>query len=342
MIYLKSEIIKFISTTLNVEESKIALTTLEADGNMTAKLEDGGSESLINVVAGEKEYVVKTKSNAFGKNVCDAMNYLKEQSFLEKFKKGYAIFYIRDNYNREEKVYKLIEKFSNYLPKIYGATSDSERSLILMEKLNICREVDIEKTANFLREFHSEFNGKKDIAVENGINIHTKLDYSSAKELSLTLLNYVEKAHPSFPKYIIEISKKFVKNFEENFEKIAKYSQTICHGDFTSNNVTFTGNAIKVYDFELATYQNPEFDIISFFVHYPKPITNQTISEFLKLYYNRKPTKKERESLSLNTLIYFTTRFHAMMLICKNVSMPYMETSIKNYISVFDYFLKDF
>ena len=45
---------------------------------------------------------------------------------------------------KEEKVYKIIDKFSNYLPKIYGATSDSERSLILMEKLNICREVDFD------------------------------------------------------------------------------------------------------------------------------------------------------------------------------------------------------
>ncbi len=341
MIYSKSEIIKFISKSLNIEEDKISLATLEAEGNMTAKLEDGGSESLINVIAGEKEYVVKTKSGVFSKNVCDAMNYLKEQSFLEKFKKGCAIFYIRDNYNREEKVYKIIDKFSNYLPKIYGATSDSERSLILMEKLNICREVDFEKSANFLREFHNEFNGKKDIALKNGINIHTKKDYLCAKDLSATLLNYVEKAYPNFPKYIIEICKKFVKNFEDNFEKIANYSQTICHGDFTSNNVTFN-NRITVYDFELATYQNPEFDIISFLVHQPKLINNQTISEFLKLYYNRKPTKKERESLSLNTLIYFTTRFHAMMLICKNVSMPYMENSIKNYICVFDYFLKGF
>ena len=80
--------------------------------------------------------------------------------------------------------------------------------LILMEKLNICREVNFEKSANFLREFHNEFNGKKDIALKNGINIHTKNDYLCAKDLSATLLNYVEKAYPNFPKYIIEICKK--------------------------------------------------------------------------------------------------------------------------------------
>ena len=341
MIYSKNEIINFITTTLNVDASKISLTTLNADGNMTAKLEEGGSDSLILVKVDSKEYVLKTKSNAFGKNVCDAMNYLQESSFIEKFKKGYAIFYIRDNYNREEKVYKIIEKFSMYTPKLFGAISDNNRSIILMEKLDICRDVDLEKASSFLRKFHSEFNNKKDLAIENGINIHTKEDYSNAKDLSLTLIDYVEKAYPSFPRYIVETCRKFVKNFEQNFEKIAKYSQTICHGDFTSNNTSY-GNSFKVYDFELATYQNPEFDIISFLVHYPNLVNNQTIERFLTLYYKGKPTKKERESLSLNTLIYFTTRFHAMMLICKNVSMEYMETSIKNYISVFDYFVKCF
>ena len=63
-------------------------------------------------------------------------------------------------------------------------------------------------------------------------------------------------------------------------------------------------------------------DIISFLVHFHKPINNQTIERFLTLYYKGKPTKKERESLSLNTLIYFTTRFHAMMLICKTDDKP--------------------
>ena len=62
MIYSKNEIINFITTTLNVDASKISLTTLNADGNMTAKLEEGGSDSLILVKVDSKEYVVKTKT----------------------------------------------------------------------------------------------------------------------------------------------------------------------------------------------------------------------------------------------------------------------------------------
>lgn len=336
MIYTPDEIKSFIAKSLG--SSNVELLPLKATGNMTARIEDGGSDTLLTAAVYGKEYVVKIKSKAFDDNVCGAMNYLDSEDFKGYFQKGKAIFYIRDSYNREQRAYELLSDFSDYFPKIYGASSDGTRSIILMDKLTIDRTPKDRELAEIIYKIHSTFNSEATMR-EWSINIHTATDYISATALSNALLDGVELKYPTFPKKILGRAREFVSHYQENHEKMLSFGRCLCHGDLTINNLS-TARGVKLYDLELATFNNPEFDLISYLVHYPTALDSEVVEEFLSAYYAQSATtiKEKEDVLKHNLLIYFTTRFHAMMMITLRLNMPYMETSIKNYIFLFNYF----
>lgn len=336
MIYSNQEIESFIKDSLGVCEA-VTITPLKATGNMTARLEDGGEVTLLNVLAGEKEYALKIKSTAFENNVGDAMNYYASKDFEESFLKGKYVFYIRSNYNRESKVYSALSQVKEYLPKVYGAQNDSYRSLILLEKLDISREPKDIELADFLRKLHSLYIDEKEVE-KLGANVHTKEDYTRATALSLKLLDSIERVYPDFPKEILTLAGNVINNYAKVFDKMISYPRCLCHGDCTINNMTTTPS-LKLYDLELSTYNNAEFDLVSYLVHYPTLLNKGVIVKFLSRYYDDDNfMANKKEVLSLNLLIYFVTRFHAMMMIAKKLDMPYMETSIKNYIYLFRFF----
>lgn len=335
MIYEREELQNFIKGVLG--DGEIIFKPLHATGNMTARLEDGGAETLICVEHAGKEYVVKMKSVGFDKNVCDAMNYFDDDSFVEIFEKGKYIFYIRDSYDREQKIYSALKDYEQYFPKIYGASSDERRSVIIMEKLEVDRTPpkDLPKV---MSKIHS-FCTSERVARELGANVHEKSDYENATELSLELLKNVGRARKDFPEYILEKAREFVLNYRDNYEKMLSFGRCLCHGDLTINNLT-SATGTRLYDLELATFNNVEFDLVSYLVHYPTELNEEIVYDFLSSYYKESGfSLKERESaIKFNLLLYLTTRFHAMMLISLKLDMPYMVTSIKNYIFLFNLF----
>lgn len=336
MIYSRSEIAGFIKSVLG-DEGDYKLSPLVATGNMTARLEDGGEATLLSLVRGQEEYAIKMKSRLFEDNVLKAMNYYDDSSLEQGFSKGKYVFYIRDAFNREEKIYSALSAFGEYLPRIYGAQSDDYRSIILMEKLKISRAVKALEVITFLTRLHKFCTSEKR-ARELGANIPTKEDYLKAQDLSISLISNVSKAYANFPSRILNLALDGVKKYGELYDRVISFPRALCHGDCTAYNMT-TEPILKVYDFELSTFNNPEFDLISYLVHYPTPLKESDVDEFLGCYYGEKDylaTKKE--VLKLNLLVYFVTRFHAMMMIAKTLDMPYMEISIKNYIFLFDYF----
>ena len=331
MIYTTQEIKNFIERSVGGKD--ILFKKLNATGNMTARLEDGGNDTLLLVEVDGKEYVLKMKSKAFDHNVCGAMNWHDTDEFRRSFEKGKSIFYIRGSYDREGKIYKAFSSLKENLPIIYGSESDDTRSIILMEKLPISRITKDEEIARLLKKWHAQYPLKED-AERLGANVHTQNDYENATDLSLKLFELIEECYPNFPAKIIKTGREYVQNYAKNYLKGRSFPSTLCHGDLTINNLTTDGEII-LYDLELATYSNPEFDLISYLVHYPTQLTNEIVERFLRAYYDGKINE---DALKHNLLTYLCTRFHAMMMITKKLHMPYMEQSIKNYIFLFDYF----
>ena len=335
MIYSREEIKDFIRNALHTR-GEVSLERLKASGNMTARLEDGGEETLLKASVDGKDYVVKMKSKFFETNVGRVMNYFDSSAFTESYEKGKYIFYIRDNVAREIKVYPAFYSIRESLPIIYGAQNEENRSIVLMEKLAISREPKNVELGALLKKMHSLYTKEED-AVRLGVNVHGKEDYLSAKGLSLKLIDSVESVYNDFPKSILIKARKLVEEYGKTYEKMTSYPRCVCHGDLTINNMT-TAQGVKLYDLELATYNNPEFDLVSYLTHYPTLLSEDDIKEFLCAYYgSESEIKNKKEVLKLNVLLYFVTRFSAMMMISRRLDMPYMETSIKNYIYLFDY-----
>lgn len=333
MIYSKEEILSFVKTTLGCED--VTLGEIATSGNMTARIEDGGELTILGATVGGKDYVIKMKSVAFETNVGDAMNYFSTSEFRESYEKGKYIFYIRDSVNREMKVYPAFSCIKESLPKIYGAQSDGKRSILLMEKLDISREQNHVALGMVLRKLHAIYPLESE-ARNIGANVHVREDYINAKALALRLIDSIERVYPTFPRPILERARKGANEFGALYDKMVSYPRCLCHGDLTANNMTTTPS-VRLYDFELATYNNPEFDLVSYLVHYPTLLNKEIVEDFLCAYYEKNEGIK-KEVLSLNVLLYFITRFNAMMMISKRVNMPYMEVSIQNYIFLFDYF----
>ena len=337
MIYSKGEILNFIKNTLGCKDEDITIAPLKASGNMTAKIEDGGEATLLEVVVRGKEYVLKMKSTAFENSVGIAMNYYDSEDFLESFNRGKYIFYIRNNYDRESKVYSAFSEIKEYLPKVYGAQSDDYRSILLIEKVEISRFPKNKELALVLKKLHAVYSTEEG-AKKIGANLHEREDYLKATHLSRALLESIGKVYPTFPGKILDTARGVVEDYGALYDKMTNYRRVVCHGDCTINNMT-TAPTLKLYDLELSTYNNPEFDLVSYLVHYPTKISKKEVEEFLFCYYGDEDyMSSKKEVLSLNLIIYFVTRFHAMMMISKKVDMPYMPTSIDNFIYLFQLF----
>lgn len=349
MIYSKEELKQMIAAKLKLCESSLESVPINIKNSMTSKLEDDNSDSIFRFFNKDSGIylVAKVKTNAFIDNVGLAMNYYKDAKFAEEYARGNSIFYTRECFRREKYVYEQIDSsFAKYVPQYYGSIESGNNCVYIIEYLDICQQaVDLEAAAVFIAKLHVKYLNSMEDAIKMHINIHTKYDYTNAKNLSMMLLHNVESLYPDFSRKALIDLRTFVLAFEENFDKLSSERRTICHGDFCVKNMTFLPIGIKVYDWELSTFNNPEFDLSAFLVHYPTCLNEKIVSSFMDSYLkcynsltvNKISAIKLREMLRFNVYIYMTTRFNAMMNICQFVSMPYMKESIYNWQFLYNY-----
>lgn len=333
---------------LGLEAGRLIFEPLKVIGSMSGKIEDGfdGSLFCLRDSVTDTSYVVKMKSASFTENVGAAMAPEGYPGFEEAFKRGWGVFYIRDSYKREMGVYSGLEPgLKRYIPKYYGSVLSGDTAAHVMEKLEIVQcPVNIDAAARFIAKLHAKYLNDLASAKRLGANIPVLSDYENAREMSHMLLEGAAKIYPSFTADIVRVMHGFACDAENNYRLLNDFDRTLCQGDYCVKNMSFIRGGAVIYDWELATYNSPQFDLASFLVHYPDRIDESIINGFLNTY------KRESECLGntqgamfedglrFNIMLYMATRFHAMMNISAKVDMPYMPTSVGNWLYLFKYF----
>ncbi|MGN1042774.1 MAG: phosphotransferase [Christensenellales bacterium] len=344
----KAELIHNVAKFFGCKDNMVQLQPLEVRESMSSHIEDGpeGSIFRFKLIADGRTVVVKMKNNSFINNVGETMNYYGSDSFREYYKNGYGLFYTRNSFCREKYIYTYLdESLRQFIPHYYGTVDVSEQECLhIMEDIPIKQyPVDLNNIVSFLVALHVKYMGDTLAARQMKVNIPDINDYKYGKDLSMILFDNIQKLHPTFPIEIIEDLKRFACDSHSVFEQLHTYPRTVCHGDFSIKNLTFLQNRVVVYDWELSTYNNPEFDLISLMVFYPDKLDDRLVCTIVNRYYRELRQKIDlrydtNAALFFNIKLLMVSRFHAMMNIAMRVAMPFMNTAVYNWIYLYNYF----
>lgn len=346
----KSELMHHVALFFNCDDAMVQMLHLDVNGSMSSKIEDGldGSIFRFKLLFNGKTIIVKMKNSSFINNVGETMNYYGLDSFRENYKMGFGLFYTRNCHSREKYIYSYLDdSLKKYIPHYYGSIDvSSQECLHIMEDIPIVQSpVRIDYIIDFLSDLHERYYEDEKAVEKMMVNIPTLDDFHFGKHLSDVLFSNIQKLYPNFPSEIINDLKDFSNNPQYIFEQLHSFPLTICHGDFAIKNLSFIEKRVVVYDWELSTFNNPEFDLVSFMVFYPTELTSNLISNIINRYYGK--IKKRicydvQSALYFNTKLLMASRFHAMMNIALRVEMPYMDSAINNWIYLYNFLKNNF
>lgn len=344
----KIQLFNAISDILGTATDNLMLEDFLPENSMTSKIESAELPGIVKVrnVSTAESFVIKIKTSAFIDAVGIAMNVFNDADVAKSYAEGHRIFYTHNSYVREKFVYEnLKQHLKDYTPHYFGGKAYGNECVHIMELLSFDKPFDLEKACEFAAKLHAVYMGRFSETDALLTNIHRKEDYVNAKNLSLLLLKNIVKLYPDFGDDITASLNEFVKSPERNFEYTEFLGKTVCHGDYCAKNMAFTESGIKVYDWELSTYNNPEFDLAALLIHYPTTITKNDVDNAINYYVRyfnllsdtKKTADVVKQNLAFNVKLYAATRFHAMMNIAVNLPMPYMKESVENYKFLFRY-----
>lgn len=347
----KKELISVIAQYFGKDEELLRLLPINVSGSMSCQIEEGldGSIFRLQFTDSGKTIIVKMKNNSFIANVGETMNYTNSQKFRNNYLNGYGLFYTRDCFCREKYIYTLLDKsLIRYVPKYYGSIDVSDQECLhLMEDIDIIQNpVNNDYVSDFLSDLHSVYYNDFSSAKSMIVNMPMVEDYRQGVLLSRDLFDNIKNIYLDFPRDILESIRLFYEAPNQMYKQLLSFPRTICHGDFAIRNISFLKNQLAVYDWELSTFNNPEFDLVSFLTFYPDDLTEAIVDSVLKGYYEKMKKKRcvtrieydVKKALLFNTLLLMCTRFHAMMNISMRVNMPFMNKAIGNWLFLYIFF----
>ncbi len=274
------------------------------------------------------------------------------------------IFGFDNTHIRELEFYRSIHPtISQFCPKILGTLRDDSRGTyaVLMEDLTNFSNIDtvnhpelwtkkaIENVLADLSQIHSIYFNKyeavPDLMLINTIEVNTMTD---AADFLKELLHYNHTRYPHLiNNSLYNICNSFIDNMHFYLGQMDRYFKTLTHNDFNTRNICMRNadnSGLVVYDWELACFQNPQYDVIEFLVY--ALCENIDINDFdYYIEYYRKSLENEcnitldKESFEhimvLNALKLCTVRFSLYLLVHNVCSFTFMDrifTNLSSYL----------
>lgn len=276
-----------------------------------------------------------------------ALNSYNEDNYMEMWLKAYPISSLKDSYLREARIYQGIDKvFDKYLPAYYGSFSDGNHCIMFIEyveNIDGDKDYDTEGEMTFLAFLHNTYFMKEEIVRKTGAYIHIPDDFINSCELIGKWMNYIRQTYPAFPEDIMNEIEHCLCDFEIVYQEMLKYGRTLCHGDFSRKNTKISHSQLKVFDWEFASYCNPEFDLINYMVRINNNANNIFFESTIQNYYQqisfRKNFNELLECLKINIKLYFLVRFSGSMVKNSKTKNNRFLTEIENFILLYRFLL---
>lgn len=152
-----------------------------------------------------------------------------------------------------------------YLPDIIGSYVHpvSNACFLAMEELPCTQPPvsELHRLIDIITEFHVRYYGDEASAKELCVNRYTSSDYRSIRYSLKKMLMSLEDNCRLFGEDKTVLLVDFIRNIHKHHAEIL-FHRTLTHNDYTIRNISCDGDDIRVFDWELACYQNPEHDLV--------------------------------------------------------------------------------
>ena len=291
-----------------------------------------------------KEVLLKSKSRNIIKNGIKLLNHDNDMYLLYLLTRYHKVLSFDKNYIRELKFYENIDtKLKEYTIPCYGCYKNSLQSkyLIFMKEIKDGLEFDksyIYKTLDVIIKFHKQYYGKKECCDTYKLNYYTNHDY----KISRRLLSYIfHKFDTENKTYFSSKKLEKIENFLENihiYHKNLPKHLSLTHNDFTARNIFFLKDAVLIYDWELACYQNPEHDLIEFLIFELQRFDDNEVRELIAYYKNNlfsalninMQNEDYKRILKFNTLEYIVNKLSVYRLADISLKFDFMSRVCRN------------
>ena len=291
-----------------------------------------------------KEVLVKSKSRNIIKNGIRLLNHDNDIYLLYLLTRYHKVLSFDKNYIRELKFYENIDiELKKYTIPCYGCYKNSLQSkyFIFMKEIKDSFEFDksyIYKTLDVIIKFHKQYYGKKECCDIYRLNYYTNHDYKRSRKLLSYIFHKFDKENKVyFSSKGLEKIEDFLVNIHIYHKKLPKHL-SLTHNDFTARNIFFRKEAVLIYDWELACYQNPEHDLIEFLIFELQRFDDNEVRELIAYYKNNLLSalniniqKADYERiLEFNTLEYIVNKLSVYRLADVSLKFDFMSRVCKN------------
>lgn len=350
---MHTEIKEKIKSILNINSTdSITEFDLNVTGSTANKIANKGNVSIygfiITIDNKITKIVAKRKSKAIVTNTKILLNIQNSKEFENLYQSNYAVLGLKNSDIREYLIYEnIIEKIKNYMPKYLENINNPSENILLIEYFNNSHDrINNDLIIDFLTSLHSYYLDKKEIVKHFMLNYCSIDEYKKAKQLLLLILeNFVKLYEDILPPKILNGIKNSINNFDNIIKKMYSYHLTFNHGDFTYKNMCLINNKICVYDWEMASFLNPQFDIVTYLSYVnTESISKEFIDDFVNKYIIKFANKSHisinknvfYDILKLNIDYFFIIRLMGLLIMHKRMPMPHIEKVLKNWIKIYD------
>lgn len=293
-----------------------------------------------------KELALKTKSQ---RTLVNGIMLLSKKSPRLRFNliMNHKIFSYNDSHRREISVYRnmdedlkknVIKYRGHYLSalKTYNIIFDYHAPNKTKLTLKVAKQM-----IDAILAFHIRYYNDIEAARRLGLNIYSPQDYRRAKNCIYGLYDsrkeegiklYGEKKNDEINNYI--------SNIDRIMEKYAHH-RSFTHNDFSTRNTFYDENGVRLYDFELSCFQNPEHDLVEFLMYDIQSLTDSEVKELIRYYRQglrrggiEIDDKEFRELLICNAYEFVVNRLSMTRTINANVELDFAKVSVPNSVRV--------
>lgn len=291
-----------------------------------------------------KKIVAKRKTNAIVINTGILLNEQNSKDFENIYRLNCAVLGLNNSDIREHLIYKgIIDNIKIYMPKYLDNIQNSNENILLLEYFdNSHNKINDNLVIEFLTNLHSYYLNKKGIVKKFMLNYCSIEEYQKSIKLLLMIFSSLKKLYKEvIPKEVLNNIKYNIENLDNIIKKMYSYHLTFNHGDFTYKNMCLVDNKLCVFDWEMASYLNPQFDVVNYLCYSDLEGTpKEYIEEFINKYINNLENKANLnidkkefyDIFKFNVDYFFIIRLMSLLVIHNKMPMPHIEKVLKNWL----------
>lgn len=341
-----------VARIISQEAVEISSLPIEDDSGVTNRVaspQAGIFSCFIRLADGsEREMIVKCKSAAIIANGIRLLSECDPLLFWQLVSEHKVLGYNGSSV-RESVLYSGIDHdLVKYMPDFIGSYTHPFTSscFVAMEKLpqsqpdktQLCRLIDI------INEFHTRYYNDDSAAEDLKLNRYTALNYKSIRCCLKRMFHRLDAENADiFGADKLAVVEDFLRTIHIEYRGVC-FHCTLTHNDFSPRNISAYGDDIRIYDWELAAYQNPEHDIIELLISMLHDLSDSEVLDALRYQRERLSLstgtvltdRQYRDILRFNTLEYCVNKLTILRLAGKHLNLDYTERLAENTARMMD------